>query len=69
MQMDVRKTLYFFYTTKKMTLAAAKSQKLHIVAQQCFFFTNASFHAVQNYMDCGYQQLLSFCNIYQDVCV
>jgi len=43
-------TLYPFNTTKKMPRVTATVPKNTLRWQQCFFFTQTSFHAVENYV-------------------
>ena len=46
MQMEVHKTLYPFYTTKKIPYVTAKVTKIALRWQQCLFFSHASYHTV-----------------------
>jgi len=69
MQMHVYKLFTLSTPQTKCPMSRQQSQKLRFVGAAMFFFTNASFHIVQNYMACGYQQSLSCCIICQDVCV
>jgi len=55
MQMDDHKTLYPFYTIKKMPFIKATFTKIAIRWQQCLFFTHASFHTISNYVAYCYQ--------------
>jgi len=59
-QMDVHKTLYPFYTTKKRPQVMATVAKTALRWQQCFF-THTSFHTVPSYVAYRYEQSLSRC--------